>query len=93
LLAVSVTGDWEGDWQTAQGNERSVVAAPVGEDEVVYLEVASNDSVERMILSDIPLLLRLSENSRYRVVKEGSGATESLATTVEVVLSNGKTPS
>lgn len=90
LLAVGVTGSWEGEWQKAQGNERSVVAAPIGEGERVCLEVESGDSVEQFQLSDVPFLLRMTQESRYRVVKYGNGVDAPLATTVEVMLSNGK---
>jgi len=89
LLAVGVIGAWEGEWQAVQGNERSVSAAPIGDGERVYLEVASGDSVEQFELSDIPFLLRLARESRYRVVKYGNGVDVPLATTVEVILSNG----
>lgn len=89
LLAIGVVGSWEGEWQKAQGNERSVVAAPIGDGEKVYLEVESGDSVEQFQLSDIPFLLYMARESRYRVVKHGNGAETPLATTVEVILSNG----
>ena len=92
LLAIGVIGSWEGEWQRAQGNERSVVAAPIGEGERVCLEVESGDSVEQFQLSDIPFLLRMTRESRYRVVKHGNGVDVPLATTVEVILSNGSSP-
>ena len=89
LLAIGVVGSWEGEWQRAQGNERSVMAAPIGEGERVRLEVDSGDSVEQIMLSDVPSLLQLTRESRYRVVKDCSGVEGTQATTVEVTLSNG----
>ena len=90
LLAIGVMGSWEGEWQPVQGNERSAVAAPIGEGEQVCLEVERADSpIESFPLSDIPVLLQLERGSRYRVVKHGNGVDVPLATTVEVILSNG----
>ncbi len=90
LLAIGVVGTWEGAWQKAQGNERSVAAAPIGEGEQVYLEVERADSpIESFLLSDMPVPLQLERGSRYRVVKHGNGVETPIATTVEVILSNG----
>jgi hypothetical protein len=90
LLAVGVIGSWEGEWQKAQGNELSVAAAPISEGEQVYLQVERADSpIEAFPLSDIPVLLQMERGSRYRVVKYGNGVDAPLATTVEVILSNG----
>ncbi len=90
LLAVGVVGSWEGEWQPVQGNERAAVAAPIGEGEQVYLQVERADyPIEAFPLSDTPVLLHLERGSRYRVVKHGNGVDTPLATTVEVILSNG----
>ncbi len=90
LLAVGVIDSWEGEWQKAQGNERSVAAAPIGEGEQVHLEVEHTDGrVELLSLSGVPVLLLMERESRYRVVKHGNGVEVPLATTVEVILSNG----
>lgn len=93
LLAVGVTESWTGDWQTTQGNERAIVAAPIGVGERVWLEVESPDLVETFQLSAIPLVLNLERSSRYRVVKDCSGAASHCPTSVEVILSNGSASS
>jgi hypothetical protein len=92
LLAVGVKYSWEGDWQQAQGNERAAVAAPIGQGERVWLEVRSHDGNLRMRteLSATPVPIHLDRHSRYRIVKDCSGAAAPLATTVEVILSNGQ---
>lgn len=96
LLAAAVKGSWEGDWQTAQGNERAVVTSPIGEGEMVWLEVEAVDEgsmvLHKLLLSADPLILRHLRLVRYRVVKDGSRAIEESATTVEMILANG-TPS
>jgi hypothetical protein len=93
LLAVGVKESWVGEWQLTQGNEEAVLAAPIGEGEVVWLEVEAADGTNRhkLRLSAIPTSIFLDKSSRYRVVKDCGGAAEPLATTVEVILSNGET--
>jgi len=96
LIAAAVKGSWEGDWQTAQGNERAIVSHPIGEGEKVWLEVEAVDEgvaiLHKLLLSADPLILSHLRLVRYRVVKDGSRAIEESATTVEMILSNGSTP-
>lgn len=94
LLAVGVKGSWEGEWQPAQGNERAIAAGPIGKGETVHLEVerTNGDGVLVISLSDGPVLLQVGEWVRYRVIKDGSRATESLPTTVEMTLNGSAHP-
>jgi hypothetical protein len=94
LIAVGVIDSWEGDWQAAQGNELAVVAYPVGVGETVHLEVADKEGIAWIIpLSEgIAALISEKKISRYRVVKNASGAVDSKPTTVEMILGNVKTP-
>src|SRR6266581_7192307 len=88
LLAVGVIDSWTGDWNHAQGNERGFIAAPIGEGEKVWLEIEERDGTLRTQsqLSAIPSLFNLDKLSRYRVVKDASGAAAPCATSVEVIL-------
>jgi len=91
LIAVGVTGSWEGDWQPAQGNEVAVVAYPVGEEERVILEIVDKGGIAWSLLLSEGIAASLDEKklARYRVVKDGSRATVQTPTTVEMILSNG----
>lgn len=87
LLAIGVTDSWEGQWHSPQGNERAVIASPIGEGEEVRLEVVfKSDSIELLSLSAEPLILDISNWLRYRVVKDSSRAIEKAATSVEMIL-------
>jgi len=93
LVALAVRDTWEGDWQTAHGNELAAVAHPIGKGERVWLEVTSHGegiaTKSKLLLSAEPTLLRGLHIDRYRIVKDSSVAEERQATTVELILSNG----
>jgi hypothetical protein len=87
LLAIGVTDSWEGQWHSPQGNERAIIASPIGKGEEVRLEVVlESDSIELMLLSAEPLILDVTNWLRYRVVKDSSRAIEKTATSVEMIL-------
>ncbi len=90
LLAIGVIDSWEGQWHVPQGNEHSVIAAPIGKGEEVRLEVElyRNPYVLYIQLSADPTLLDIGNMVRYRVVKDGSRAIERLATSVEMILTH-----
>lgn len=88
LLALGVDGSWEGQWHTPQGNERAIVAAPIGEGEEVRLEVESIHGLSpvMILLSAEPTLIQVEDWVRFRIVKDGSRAIERRATSVEIIL-------
>lgn len=89
LAALGVIGSWESGWQRAHGNERGVMAAPIGRGESVVLEAElETGEIKRLELSAQQVPLDFSF-ARYRIVKDASRAEETLATTVEMILSNG----
>lgn len=91
LAALGIVGTWEGEWQRAQGNEREVIAFPIGEGESVALEVETLDkTIHRIGLSARRTILDITF-SRYRIVKDASRAIASLPTTVEMILGSPST--
>lgn len=94
LVALAVRSTWEGDWQTGHGNELAAVAYPVGVDERVWLETISSAgglvTRKKMLLSAVPTSLEGLRISRYRVVKDSTNAKDCQPTTVELLLSNGR---
>lgn len=88
LIAIGVRDSWDSGWQAAHGNERAVVAGPIGKEERVWLEAVDCNGVScRILLSARPA--PLVDVQRYRVVKQSCGEAE--PTTVEMILSsNGK---
>lgn len=90
LVALAIEGSWEGDWQTAHGNEQAVVAYPIGQGERVTLEgVDIEGSLFELLLSSQQVVIDGLQLARYRIVKDSSNAIESRPTTVELILSNG----
>lgn len=89
LIALSIEGTWSGEWQLASGNEKAVIAGPIGKGEKVWLEVEVCEgplrTLRKLLLSATPTPLR-GVISRYRVVKESSREVERLRTTVELLL-------
>lgn len=65
------------------------MAAPIGRGESVVLEAElETGEIKRLELSAQQVPLDFSF-ARYRIVKDASRAEETLATTVEMILSNG----
>lgn len=94
LVALAVRSTWEGDWQTGHGNELAAVAYPVGTDEKVWLEILSSAggvaTRKKLLLSAVPTSLRDLRIDKYRVVKDSTNAKDCQPTTVELILSNGR---
>lgn len=83
VLAVAVTGDFEGPWQPAHGNEVAVTARPSDVDGRLYLEVMLMDGNTGFVpVTGDYQLIRGLPLRMFRVVRKGG----SKPATVEVIL-------